>query len=97
MPAFSHLSPLGEDDVLRRRAAGDSPTEMAEVLDRDLSSVVHHVQRLESPERAQPKPVGLPAALIAKHVDLFVLRQQYARATFRLVALVLRLVCSPHV
>ena len=71
VPAFSHLSPLGEDDVLRRRAAGDSPTEMAEVLDRDLSSVVHHVQRLESPERAQPKPVGRPAALTAKQVDLF--------------------------
>ena len=40
---------------------------------------------------------GLPAALIAKHIDLFVLRQQHAKATFRLVALVLRLVCSPHV
>ena len=97
VPAFSRLSPLEEDNVLRGRAAGDSPTEVAELLDRDLSSVVRHDQRLESPERAQPKSVGLPAALIAKRIDLFVLRRQHAKATFRLVALVLRLVCSPHV
>ena len=72
VPAFSHFPPVEKDDVLRRRATGDSPAEFASVLVRDLSFVVRRFQRLASPKRAQPKSVGRPATLTAKQVDLVV-------------------------
>ena len=70
MPTFKHMSDE-EIGLLRRwHGEGKGPTEIAELLGRDRSTIVRRVARLSSRKKA--RPVGRPVKLTKEKIDLLV-------------------------
>lgn len=68
--AFRHYSDEEKEFLAKWHEEGKTPTEMAELLGRDLSSVFRHVKAMSSKKKA--KPVGRPPSLSPKEVDRIV-------------------------
>ena len=73
---FTHFNTTEKDCLRRLQNAGKSPSEVALLLDRDLSAVNRHFQRNAQPAKAT-KPVGHPPALTEKQVDRVVERVEH--------------------
>ena len=67
--SFTHLTASEKDCLSRLQDEGKSPSQVAELLGRDLSSVNRHFQRNSNPPKKAPKSVGRPAALTEKQID----------------------------
>jgi len=68
-PSFTHFSEAEKDRLRRLQDEGKSPSKVAELLGRDLSSVNRHFKRNMLPPKKLPKPVGRPPALTEKQID----------------------------
>jgi hypothetical protein len=68
-PSFTHFSEAEKDRLRRLQDEGKSPSKVAELLGRDLSSVNRHFNRNMLPPKKLPKPVGRPPALTEKQND----------------------------
>ncbi|CAE8720920.1 unnamed protein product [Polarella glacialis] len=68
--AFRHYSGEEKEFLAKWHEEGKTPTEIAELLGRDLSSVFRHVKAMSSKKKA--KPVGRPPSLSSKEVDRIV-------------------------
>jgi hypothetical protein len=68
-PSFTHFSEAEKDRLRRLQDEGKSPSKVAELLGRDLSSVNRHFNRNMLPPKKLPKPVGRPPALTEKQID----------------------------
>jgi hypothetical protein len=66
---YTHFSQEEKDRLHKLQDEGKSPSRVAELLGRDLSSVNRHFQRNAAPTKKAPKPVGRPPALSEKQVD----------------------------
>jgi IS30 family transposase len=68
-PSFTHFSEAEKDRLRRLQDEGKSPSKVAELLGRDLSSVNRHFNRNMLPPKKLPKPVGRPPARTEKQND----------------------------
>jgi len=87
-----------EKDQLRRlQDRGKTPTQVAELMDRDLSSVNRHFQRNTGQLKPAARPVGRPPALTEEQVDKVVKRTEKMIATangeYQITASMIRTAC----
>ena len=75
---YKHMSLVEKGLIEQWTDEGIAPTEIAERLERDLSTIARQVTRLEMSdrERAKLRPVGQPKSLSPKDIDRLVLKTQ---------------------
>ena len=67
-PRFKHFSTVENECLRRLQKKGKSPAQVAELMDRDLSSVNRHFKTNKATTKTR-KPVGRPPALTEKQID----------------------------